>query len=290
VLVPDDLRRSVPLWAGAAGVAWLDSLPSLVSALAEEWRLDVGAPYVPSGLTALALRVTCADGTPAVLKVRFPEEDGSGEAAALRHFGGVAAVTLLASDDARAALLLERCEPGTPLLDRPDDEAAYTVCGLLGELWSPPSPGHSFRTTRESANRWAATVSGSTTVDARLRDEVVASLRELAADDVAPVVLHGDLHPANVLRATRRPWLTIDPKGKAGDPAYDVAALLRDRATPATAPRRLAIAAEVLGLDRARMRAWALAQAVEGAVWSSECGDVAAGESFREEASALAAL
>ncbi|MGW3341908.1 aminoglycoside phosphotransferase family protein [Nonomuraea rubra] len=44
------------------------------------------------------------------------------------------------------------------------------------------------------------------------------------------LLLHGDLHPRNVLRADREPWLAVDPKGYVGDPAYDDGALL-DRLT-----------------------------------------------------------
>jgi streptomycin 6-kinase len=290
--VPDDLRRSLPVWAGPRGQAWLDALPGVVAALAEEWSLAVGAPYVPSGLTGLAVRVTCADGTPAVLKVRYDEEgDVPHEAAALRAFGGRGAVALLAEDPARAALLLERCEPGTPLLGEPsDDVCAAVICGLLPELWCAAPAGVAFTTTRTAALRWRATVSGADSVDAALRDEVVALLADLAAEPVPDVVLHGDLHAANVLRATRRPWLAIDPKGLVGDPARDVAPLLRDRAAPDLVPRRLAVAVEALGLDPARCRAWALAQAVEGAVWSYACGDVAAGDMFARDAAILAAL
>lgn len=56
--------------------------------------------------------------------------------------------------------------------------------------------------------------------------------------------------------------------------------MLRDRATPAVAGRRLAVVREVTGLDPARLRGWALAQAVEGAAWSYDVGDRASGDAF----------
>jgi streptomycin 6-kinase len=49
------------------------------------------------------------------------------------------------------------------------------------------------------------------------RDEAVA----LASEPVAPVLLHGDLHPANVLD-TDRGLIAIDPRACLGDPAFDV--------------------------------------------------------------------
>ncbi|MDQ1710885.1 MAG: streptomycin 6-kinase [Frankiaceae bacterium] len=284
--VPDDLARTVAAWAGPAGAAWLAALPDLVTVLAQRWSLAVGAAYQPSGYTSLALRAVRADGTPCVLKLRCPAPDPAPEAAGLRAFGGRAAVALLAEDVDRGALLLERCEPGTPLLGRVgDDEATRVICGLLPDLWLPG--GDDFVSTAEVANRWAATLSGAVTVAARLRDEALDLLAGLAAYGGQPVVLHGDLHAANVLRATRRPWLAIDPKPLAGDPAFDVAAVLRDRASPANVAQRLAIAADVV--DRARARGWALAQAVEGAVWSYDVGDARSGDAFVLAAEALAA-
>jgi streptomycin 6-kinase len=93
-----------------------------------------------------------------------------------------------------------------------------------------------------------------------------------------PVLLHGDLHHENILAAGRQPWLAIDPKGLAGEPAYEIGALLRnpipqlytwpdlDRITA----RRIDQLAEELTLDRERLIGWGLAQAVLSAWWNVE--------------------
>lgn len=287
--VPELLARSVTTYGGQA---WLSALPDLVASLADDWSLTVGESYEPGGVTALALRVRCSDGTPAVLKVRYPDDDEPvAEGAALRHFGGHGAVALLAEDEPRTALLLERCDPGTALSDEPDDECARVVATLLGELWSAAPEGDAYERLSVRAARWIESIEAAREFDAGLRDEALGVLRDLAvvADEDA-VVLHGDLHAANVLRAAREPWLAIDPKGRAGDRTYDCAALLRDRATAETVPRPFAIVREVLGVDAARVRGWALAQAVEGAVWSYRFGDVAGGDEFAAAARLIALL
>jgi streptomycin 6-kinase len=92
------------------------------------------------------------------------------------------------------------------------------------------------------------------------------------------VLLHGDLHHWNVLRAQREPWLVIDPHGVIGEPAYETGALLRnpnDRLLdlpdpPRTLSRRVDILSERLGFDRQRIIGWAMAQAVLSAIWSVE--------------------
>ncbi|WP_433791083.1 aminoglycoside phosphotransferase family protein [Actinoplanes sp. CA-252034] len=75
-------------------------------------------------------RVRRADGTPAVLKLGVPSSGHlADEATALECFGGRAAITVLARDDARGALLLEEARPGTPAaaLTTHDDPAATAV-------------------------------------------------------------------------------------------------------------------------------------------------------------------
>jgi streptomycin 6-kinase len=101
---------------------------------------------------------------------------------------------------------------------------------------------------------------------------------ELISSMSEPVLLHGDLHHANILAAERQPWLALDPKGLVGEPAYEVGAFLRNpmpQLFAAPQPgrilaRRVDQLAEELGFDRARLLGWGLAQAVLAAWWSFE--------------------
>src|SRR5438067_1309862 len=61
-----------------------------------------------------------------------------------------------------------------------------------------------------------------------LGGQAEAIFAALLATQVAPVLLHGDLHHENILAAARQPWLAIDPKGVVGEPAYEAGALLRN--------------------------------------------------------------
>ena len=91
------------------------------------------------------------------------------------------------------------------------------------------------------------------------------------------MVLHGDLHHDNILRATREPWLAIDPHGLVGDPGYDVGALLynpdpddRDAALTALVPGRIEQLADELAMPVDRVVAWGYVKAVLSDVWSAE--------------------
>jgi streptomycin 6-kinase len=55
------------------------------------------------------------DGTPAALKLAYPHRERKREPDALERWGGDGSVRVLARDDVRGALLLERYDPGTPL-------------------------------------------------------------------------------------------------------------------------------------------------------------------------------
>ena len=120
--------------------AWLERVPQLVDECVEEWGLRLGEPYA-AGAAGYAVRAERADGAPAVLKVIFPHREAEHEATALRAWNGDGAVRLLDYDEARWAMLIERCEPGT-LLARADPDTALDVfVSLLPRLWlTEPGP------------------------------------------------------------------------------------------------------------------------------------------------------
>ncbi|MFN8501253.1 aminoglycoside phosphotransferase family protein [Kouleothrix sp.] len=278
--IPAPFARTIAELYGDAGRAWLADLPSRLAACARRWDLALGPPFALSyNYVAPAAR---ADGTPLVLKLGVPNPELASEAAALRHYAGRGIARLL-DDDGLGALLLERLLPGTALAAIEDDaEATALAAEVMRRLWRPPPEAHLFPTTE----RWGRGF-------ARLRERfgggtgplphaLVARAERLFADLLAsagaPALLHGDLHHGNILAAARAPWLAIDPKGVVGEPAYEAGALLRnpiERVLGAPSParllaRRVDILADALGLDRARLVGWGLAQAVLSAWWSIE--------------------
>ena len=234
---------------------WRARAPTLAQECAELWSLRLGERYEYS-YASIAMRAELPDGTPAVLKVGWPHPEAEHEAEALAHYDGCGAVRLLAHDGERNALLLERCEPGTSLRELPEEEALPIAAGVLRRLWRPPAGDHPFDLLADLALEWGELPG----LDARVVSDLVASQGEL-------VVCHQDFHSANVLRAQREPWLAIDPKPIVGEREFDTAALVRDRAPVAGAGllrRRLDVLSDELGLDRERMRLWAI---VHGVAW-----------------------
>jgi len=270
VKIPEQLRR---LDAQPGGAEWLEGLSDLVRECAHEWSLRVGEPY-DYAFVSLALRVELPDRTPAVLKIGFPHRESEQEAEALAHYDGRGAVTLLARSRARHAMLLERCEPGHSLLDVHDETEAFrTACRILERLWKPPEPGYSFRPIAVDAARWVETLPErweqlGRPFEEALLEELLSAFVELPATQGELVVCHQDFHRGNVLSAQREPWLTIDPKPVLAEREFDTAALIRDG--DGNVSRRLDFLSSELGLERERMRRWALAHTL---AWAFDEGE-----------------
>jgi streptomycin 6-kinase len=225
------------------------------------WELRAGEPYVP-GAAGHVIRVERADGTSAVLKVFWPHREAEQEADALERWDGDGAVRLLERDDARSALLLEQCEPGS-FLSTHDDPLGVLI-ELLPRLWLSAD---GFRPLAEEAEWWLEhDLAG--VPDKRLRDAAVHYVQELAPTQGEQVLLHQDLHGENVLAAQREPWLVIDPKPLAGEREFSVAPIVRSSElghSKRDALYRLDRLCSELELDRERARAWTIVQTM---AWS----------------------
>jgi streptomycin 6-kinase len=242
----------------------------LAAAVARDWGLKLGEPY-PPGAAGYVVRAELADGTPAVLKLQHSHREDEQEADALERWNGDGAIGLLRRDDERSALLLERCEPGTPLARAADDPLGVLI-ELLPRLWKDAT---SFRTLAEEVAWWLEEGDISRMPPGRLREAAVAFARELVPTQGELVLVHQDLHGDNVLAAEREPWLVIDPKPLAAEREFAVAPIVRSGElghSKRDVLYRLDRLCAELGLDRERARGWTI---VQTAAWLE--GEGAAG-------------
>jgi streptomycin 6-kinase len=199
-----------------------------------------------------------------VLKIQWPHRESENEADALELWDGDGAVRLLARDDERHALLLERCRPGTPLRER----ALDVLIDLLPRLWKPAAAP--FTALADEAAWWASRIRGEwqragRPLEERLVDAAISTLEELAPTQGEQVLLHQDLHPDNVLAAEREPWLVIDPKPLVGEREFALASIIRASElghSKSAVLGRLERLTSELGLDRERARGWAIGQTI----------------------------
>ncbi len=268
------------MYTETIGREWIANLPSFVDQCRQTWAIsEVGETFGYIGYAWVA-PCTLADGTRAVLKLAPPDKEFASEIEAMKLYAGDGAARLIASDSTMVALLLERLEPGTTLAELEDDVAATEIAGqTIKKLFRPLPPDHQFPTVE----RWgaafgrvrAANNGGCGQFPPELFEPAERIYSELCASQAKPMLLHGDLHHWNILSAQREPWLAIDPKGLAGEPAYDVGSLLRNKhdAGPdllALTQRRIAQLAEILEADQQRLTLWAFSQGVLSALWGFE--------------------
>ena len=251
---------------GEAGQEWLNDLPSLLIDYAQRWSLKLLPPFALSyHYVAPAIRT---DGTPAVLKAGVPSPDRNCEILALQLCNGNGMARVLEADAQQGVLLIERLLPGTTLASLEDDAQATLIAAqVMRHVWQPLPADHPF----PSVGKWAKglerlrqTYDGGTgPLPQSLVDLAERLFDELLTSAAEPVLLHGDLHHFNILAAERQTWLAIDPQGVAGEPAYEVGALLRNPFPQLPPPdelariqaRRVEQLAEVLGFDREQILA-----------------------------------
>jgi streptomycin 6-kinase len=236
--------------------------------VAREWGVDLGEPFVHDGATAWVAPA----GDHAVLKVVWPHEEATFEADGLRAWDGSGVIRLLRHDRGRWALLLERCRPGTALGARWSDDTVDLGCSIARRLWREVDADAPFDDVASVCRRWAEVARERADRLAHGLDAGVVALAIEHLDGLARAerhLLHGDLHPGNVLAAQREPWLVIDPKPIVGDRGFDATRLVTQGVRdPAHLRARAALLEDLLGIDGEHLRRWALARTVEAALWS----------------------
>jgi streptomycin 6-kinase len=208
------------------------------------------------------------------------------EVEALRIYSGRGSSQLLDADPENAALLTELLKPGIPLSVVEDDvKATRVLASVMRRLWRPLPASHSFPHLRD----WARGLERYRHKTREIRGPIPTFFIDTAQDlfdeligsmEKESTLIHGDLHHGNILQAQREPWLAIDPKGVAAEPAYETAAMLRNPAPGLLkrprvgdlVERRIQLLSDELGQEKRRILGWGIAQTILSAVWGLEDG------------------
>jgi streptomycin 6-kinase len=260
---------------GEKGRQWQENLPNLVAQLANTYGLsnlkavnNLSYNYVLSGFQ---------EAQPIILKLGLDIDGSKREAAALMAFSGFGVVEILSKNN--GLLLLECAVPGISLksyFPGNDDQAINITANVIKRLHKAPIPStHAFPHIKD----WLEALDGDLEIPLQTLQKAREIRDQLLKTADPDVLLHGDLHHDNILQ-NGEGWLVIDPKGVIGEPAYEVAAFIRnpipELLNHADAPNiihnRVIRFAELLELPSQRIIDWCFVQAVLSWVWAIEDG------------------
>ncbi len=268
------LHHLTHLASSESGRAWSLRLPRILDQLVVQWDLkNVCMPFTNANVS-YAVKAE-RNGEPVVLKIQWPHDECKYEADALKLWNGNGSVELLAHDKGCHALLLEYCDPGQSLGDANGVDKIGVMVDLLPKLWLEAN--EPFQTLSDEARAWQSRLyenwqSLEKPFERSLLDKVARYIDQLLATPQQPVLVHQDLHGANVLSAQRSPWLVIDPKPLIAEREFSIACVIRSPElghSQADVVGRLNRLCFELELDRERARQWAMVQTL---CWSFDAG------------------
>lgn len=291
---------------GDAGQQWLASLPRLVADLEQEWQIEVGDSIGRGSASYVAAARTRA-GDAVVLKLAMPDGlTGHGEFArelrAVELGQGRGYVTLLRSDAARRALLMERL--GQPLAEtgRTIEEQLAVIAELLAHASRPDAGAPPWRTGADQAAALETDVRTDWETCGRpcperviARAQQCARARHDAFEPASAVIIHGDAHSWNVLEDAGGGFKAIDPDAMLSHPAHDLAIPIRhwnDELLADDDPARrvrewCALLSSRSGADDQDIWEWAFLERVSTGLFVLRLGDPS-GASFLQVAELLA--
>ncbi len=297
-----DLVRQRALAHGAVGRSWLDRLPDVVATLAGRWDLELGEAFA-GGTAAFVVAASDARGTACVLKVAMPldsDELAGFERSVLVHqiAGGRSCAELFDHDADAAAMLLERLGPNLADLGASVPTIIDVVASTLRSFWRPAPDDDRIPTGAEKA-AWLADFITSTWSDLaepcsrRVVDRALQYCDERAGagDPADAVLVHGDAHGWNTLRAADGRFKFVDPEGVRSERAHDLAVAMREYNEPLLAGDTVRLVreraehlAETCDVDPEPVWQWGFIERVSTGLANLRDFDDGSGELFLEVA------
>ncbi len=260
---------------GNRGKLWLDKLPKIVRQISFKFNFcdleevnNLSYHYVLSGLQGTQ---------PIILKLGLDNDALKREALALKSFAGCGVVKLL--DAGHNLLILEQAVPGISLKNYfpdKDSEAAAIICNIMRKLHRAQIPENSYF---PHIKDWLSALDKNWNLPSRYLQKARQIRDQLLITAAKDVFLHGDLHHDNILQNGEN-WIVIDPKGVIGEPAYEVAAFIRNpfpdllngQNMAEIIHNRINTFSNILNISKARIAGWCFVQTVLSWIWALEDG------------------
>jgi streptomycin 6-kinase len=283
--VPSLLRhRAIQL--GEQGEQWLANLGGLLGEIEEKWALRLQS-QMSGGTEALVFAVSYME-QPAVVKLGLPGSLNK-EAYSLALAEGRGYAKLLAYDEARDMLLLERL--GERLSDSglPVNEQIGQICATLKVAWRTLDGPNMLTTGADKARSQAQYIRSQWDLLGQPCAKSIVDLaldyahqRERAYSQETSVLVHGDAHMWNTLQlptdVTQHRF--VDPDGLFAERALDLAISLREWRkellrgdTLKNGRDRCALLSDLTGVDGNAIWQWGFIEHVSCGLLDKQLGD-----------------
>ncbi len=214
--------------------SWTSQLDDLVAELSLRWNVTVGPAY-EDATEAYVAEAVREDGALFVIKIHVPRDGGYArdEITTLKIVSGDGCARLVDCDVTLGALLVERLGASLCHLNLSIGRRHQILCDVAQRIWRP-APCCGLPTGREKAVIQMKSIAalweelGHPCSEAAVAYALKCGERRAAAhDDERAVVVHGDVHQWNTLRAGQE-FKLIDPDGGLAEAEYDLGVLMRE--------------------------------------------------------------
>jgi len=281
--LPAQFRKTVIGNWGEEGKKWLQELPAILKKCQSLWHLKEEESAFKLSYNYV-VPVQREDGSKAVLKIGYPDEELLNEMKTLTVLDGRCTARLFHADKELGAMLLERIHPGTTLkiIQKKDDEEATKIALDLIKNFPMPVPrGMKLPTVAKWTEVFERVKKKKNSpLPLHVLEKAQSLFMALEQSKKTDALLHGDLHHDNILLDEKRGWLSIDPKGVIGEPLFNAARLLNNphpslmemQNPRKVTERRLEILSSGLQADKKRLAACAYVDCILSACWWIESG------------------
>ena len=286
--IPDILKNNIIYYFAMFDPQCLQNLPQFISYYEKLWEFKAGDCFSDAQFN-IVLNAKKQDGEQVVFKCCVPNKEFKTEVKSLEHFNGIGAVKLLKSDIENGAMLIEKINPGT-LLEKcalSVEEETLLAVSVYKKLHKPIEKMEVFPTLTdwfEGFDQRLTKKFGGTPgpFSKKIVEKSAFLSHELLTSQTNTVLLHGDLHYANLLLSNKGYVVAIDSKGVVGESEFEIP--LPRVTNPITKKEllyRLDCFIEQSQFDKKRIYSWVFCKAVLAAWWTVE--DAGAASEFTQK-------
>lgn len=274
--IPSILIENIISLHGDSGSQWLKNLPQFISHYENQWKFKAGDCFSDAQFNVV-LNAIKNDNMPIVFKCCVPNKEFVTEVNALKHYNGFGAAQLLKSDIDSGAMLIEKINPGTLLESCESTEyatkQAVDVCKKLHKSIDEntvfPTLIDWFEGFDQRLYQKFNNTSGPFSKALVEKANFVST--GLLQSQSNTVLLHGDLHYANLLLSSNDQCKAIDAKGVIGEPEFEIPLpRVTNPITKKELLHRLDCFIEQSQFDKKRIYGWLFCKATLAAWWTVE--------------------